>query len=63
MTDRYRDALDRCRRRMLRLAMRKFEGNVRCAAAYLALDRTSMHVMLRRYRVDRLEFRKPKSTY
>lgn len=49
--DRYRAALDRCRRRLLRLALRKFGGNVREAAAYLGLDRTAFYVTAKRYGV------------
>lgn len=56
----YREALERCRRRMLRWGLRTCHGHVVLAAKKLGLDRTAMHVMLKRHGIDPSAFRTPR---
>ena len=53
----YHAALERCRQRMLRWALRKKRGNVQAAAAMLGLDRVAMHVMMKRHGIDPWAYR------
>lgn len=53
----YVEALERCRRRVLRWALRMTGGRVARAAKLLALNRNAMYVLMRRHGVDPQEFR------